>query len=295
MTNQEQMEIKYAPALQKLEVPQFNFEDLKKQISVNIEKYRNLVVTEDAIQDAKKTKADLNRFKTMVDNERKRLKNIYLEPYEKIKPQFDELFSLIDEPVKAINTQIQNFETKEKQEKLAEIEKAYKANIGTLEALVPFSVICKPEWENKANTLKKIEKEMIEAIEKINSDLRVISGFRSDFETSLRTEYLKSFNLEAVLNLKQSLEDQAKYIEEQKAIEEQKTLDKAADVLAETMKEEQKNIETALHVVEPIQEKTYHQCFWVDATKAQLMALNDFLAANNFEFGVIQQKNKAIA
>ncbi len=34
----EKMEIRYAPALPKIEVPQFNFEELKTQITSSIEK-----------------------------------------------------------------------------------------------------------------------------------------------------------------------------------------------------------------------------------------------------------------
>lgn len=291
MTEQGQMQIKYAPALTKPEAPQFNFEEIKTQLTGSLEKYKNLVVTEESIQEAKKTKADLNKFKTMIDDERKRVKRFYEEPYLDVKPKFDELYNLIDEPVKEIDTKLKSFETKEKEQKKADITELYEANIGELKAIVPIQKIYTEQWENKGYTLKKVEKELVDAIEHINSDLRVISNFKSEFETELRATYLEALNLEKVLYKKESLEKQKQYQEEQK----QKAFE-AAEQAKQEVQEEIKveapqpvvqPIKETLKIVEPVKEKVHRQEFFVEATKSQLIGLAEYMDTNGIKYGVL--------
>lgn len=290
----EQMQIKYAPALQQPQEIIFNFEELETQIIANREKYMNLVVSEDAIKEAKDTKAKLNKLKIMLDDERKSKKKWCLEPYNKVEPLYNRLCNLVDEPIKAIDSQIKNFETKEKQKKLAEIEEFYKANVGPLEALVKFSSICKPEWENKTVSMKKIETEMLDQFSKINADLTAIDLLKSEFETEVKSFYLTTFDLSAAMQNNQTLVEQKQALEARaKAVEEEKELDKAADELAETMAQEKETITETLQVVEPIQEKVYTQTFTVvDVTKTQLIALSDFMNKNNIKF-VVSPKQEA--
>lgn len=278
------MEIKYAPALQEQKPITFNFEEIKAELTTSLEKYKNLVVTEDGIKEAKDTKAKLNKFREGIESERKRIKNQCMEPYNAFEKQIKELVAMIEEPVKAIDTQIKTFEEKELSLKQDEIGKIYKANIGVLEAIIPIGKIYNPQWENKTYSLKKIEKEMIAAIEKINSDLRVISGFKSEFETELRTTYLDTFNLEVVLNKKQKLEDQKKFVEEQKQQQAQ-VQEEEKEIVEEVQQPEP--VKETLHVVEPVQEKTYVKKIWVEGTKDQLTTFSQFLKTNNIKYGAI--------
>lgn len=293
MSEQEQMQIKYAPELQEIQAPKFNFEELRLQISASLEKYQKIVVTDDKIPEFKKTKADLNKFKMAIDSERKRVKALYEEPYNAVKPKFDELIKLIDEPVKAIDTQIKNFETKEKEQKKADIKAIYETNIGELKSIVSLDKIYDAQWENKGCSTKKLTKELVGKIEHINSDLRVISGFQSEFETALRTEYLKSLNIVNALDLKQRLEAQKKFQEEQKALEAKKqeqTVEEIKIEMVEAVQETKETIKEALHVI--TSEKKHHLEFWINASKSKIKALDEFLRANDIEFGIIQKAEK---
>lgn len=260
------MEIKYLPALVEPKAVEFNFEEIKAELLENLDKYKNLVVTEDSIQDAKKTKAKLNHFKTMVDEERKRVKRIYEEPYRAIEPKFKELYNLIDEPVLAIDEQIKSFELIELNKKQEQIKEIYSKNIGIFEAIVPLDKIYQKQWDNKTVSLKKIEAEMTEKINKIASDLDVIKNFNSEFETELRASYLETFNFGDVIYKKQKLEEHKKFVESEK--EKEKYLHKQ---------------------IEPKYKKEtiYTRKFYVKATKEQLIELSEFLKLNNIVFGPV--------
>ena len=56
-------------------VIEFNHEELKNFLIEKTSKYNSLVVTEDNIKSAKEDKAKLNKFKTAIENERKRIKS----------------------------------------------------------------------------------------------------------------------------------------------------------------------------------------------------------------------------
>ena len=69
----QELEIKYLKPIELSQID-FNSDELKAQLQENLQKYEGLVVTENAIQEAKKTKADLNKFRTAIETERKRVK-----------------------------------------------------------------------------------------------------------------------------------------------------------------------------------------------------------------------------
>ena len=53
---------------------EFNFAEIKKELAGNLEKYQNMVVTEDAIKDAKADRAKLNKLKEAIEKKRKEIK-----------------------------------------------------------------------------------------------------------------------------------------------------------------------------------------------------------------------------
>lgn len=265
------MEIKYLPELVEPKAVEFNFDEIKAELTSQLEKYNNLVITEETIQEAKKTKANLNHFKTIVDEERKRVKRIYEEPYRAIEPKFKELYSLIDEPVMAIDKQIKYFVEIELNKKQAQIFEIYKKHIGNLEAIVPLERIYQSQWNNKTFTLKKIESSIIEIVNGINTDLNVIKDFNSEFETELRTTYLDNFSFSDVILKKRKLEGQKNFIESQK-----------------------ENVSASETIQTETEIKYYTKDFRVTATKSQLIALSEFLQKNNITFGAVPKEENMI-
>ncbi len=52
-----------------------NYEELKSELSEQLQKYKNIVVTEDSIKEFKADKANLNRLKTALEDKRKEVKS----------------------------------------------------------------------------------------------------------------------------------------------------------------------------------------------------------------------------
>ena len=99
---------------------EFNFDELKTELSARLEKYENLTYTEDAIKTAKEDRSNLNKFKEAIDKRRKEIKKLCLKPYEEFEKRIKELVFLVDKPVMAIDTQIKNFELQKAEAKKAD-------------------------------------------------------------------------------------------------------------------------------------------------------------------------------
>lgn len=104
---------------------EFNFDELKTELTQRLEKYQNLTFTADTVKEAKETKAGLNKFKEAIESRRKEIKKLCLKPYDEFENKVKELTKLIDEPINTINSQIQTFEERRIAQKIAEIKESY--------------------------------------------------------------------------------------------------------------------------------------------------------------------------
>lgn len=93
---------------------QWNYEEVKAWVASRVEEYKNIAYTEDAVKDMKQDRAELNKAKTAIENERKRIKKLCMEPYERFERQVKEVTGLIDEPIGLIDGQLKEIEEKEK-------------------------------------------------------------------------------------------------------------------------------------------------------------------------------------
>ena len=96
---------------------EWNNEELKTAIAKKMEDYKGLVFTEETIADGKKDRADLNKLRGAIDNERKRIKKMCMEPYDKFEKEVKEVLGLVDEQINAIDVQIKEVEQIKREEK----------------------------------------------------------------------------------------------------------------------------------------------------------------------------------
>lgn len=154
-----------------------NLEQLKAELAPRLEKYNNLVVTEDSIKAAKADKSDLNRLKKTIDEQRKQIKKAYLEPYQILENQCKEVIALIDAPIQAIDKQLKAFDDIEKTDKLAKIKATYLSC--TPPAWLTLEKILPEKWANKTEKIDKIETEIKTKIIAIKAEFAEIqSNFR---------------------------------------------------------------------------------------------------------------------
>ena len=186
----------------------WNFEELKEEITKKSSDYLNLVYSDDQIKDAKQDRTNLRKLVTALEDKRKEIKKEVMLPYEDFAVKEKELVEIINGAIENIDTQVKGYEEGKRQEKLTKVKEIYKECIG--DRTVPFEKIFKESWPNVSTTLKSIKEEIITIREKIDGDLKIINAENSPYIYEMKEEYLKGFDLMAAMAKKQQLEDTAK-------------------------------------------------------------------------------------
>lgn len=260
----------------------FNFEDLKNQITERVAYYNVLVVTEDSIKDAKKDKASLNSLKTAIEDRRKQIKKQYLEPYEALEKQCKELVSLIDSPIKSIDSQLQVFEEKLIQEKWLLIENYYKSEVKELEVLVPLEKILPQKWKNKGESTESICNAIGDTLDRIRNELETIESLNSEYKSQMIDVYLRDYSLNKAIAEQKRLEEQKQAMTKLKA--------EQARVKIETPAPEIKKIEPVA-TPEPIRsepQKLYKVTFSVVGEADSIKKLGEYMKLNNLKYEVVK-------
>lgn len=173
------------------QVIEFNFEELKKEITDKAELYKNMVYTDDTIKEAKADKATLNKFITALEDKRKEVKKQCLQPYEEFEKQIKELVVIVDEPVKLINQQVKAYEDKKKADKLEKIKEFWEST--THPDWLTCKAIFDQKWLKATTSMKKVQEAIVERLEQVALDLNTL-------------ESLPEFAFEAVETYKNTLD-----------------------------------------------------------------------------------------
>lgn len=107
----------------------FNYEELKAELTSKVSFYETLVYTDDQIKDAKADRVKLRKLKDALNSERIRREREYMQPFNVFKAQINEIIGIIDKPIAVIDEQVKAFDEKRKAEKQKAIEELF-ATIG---------------------------------------------------------------------------------------------------------------------------------------------------------------------
>lgn len=184
----------------------FNFEELKTELTERLQHYNTLVVTDDAIKEAKADLAKLRKLRDAIETRRKEVKRQCMAPYNAFETQVKELTALIDAPVAAINSQIKSFEEQEKEKKHVEIENAYDALVpAVLKEIIPLARILDQRWLNKSTTMKSIQEEIITRIQRVNVDMTLLDMVDPKYMAAVRAKYIETLDITIALTHRDEL------------------------------------------------------------------------------------------
>jgi hypothetical protein len=195
----------------------FNFEELKKELSDGLQKYKGMVVTEDGIKDAKSDRAKLNALYKAIDDKRKEIKKECMKPYDAFERKAKVLLEMIGSTSGEIDKQIKGFDELKKEEKRKEIEQFYSDEVGELRDLLSFNKIYNDRWLNATYKLTDIQAEITAIVQKVNEDLAVINDLRGDFITECKSKYLQTLDLSGALSYMRQLELDKQKLDEYEA------------------------------------------------------------------------------
>lgn len=159
-----------------------NLDQVELSIREKVAEYSAVVVTEDTIKDGKKFLADIRKEKKTLDDERKAIKNKWMEPYNAFEKRAKEIIALYDEPVNIINGQLAEYEENRKKLKRQAIQEAYDFVKGDLADWLPLKKIYNPKWENATYSDKKVREDMELVFDQMKVSISTIKTMNSEFE-----------------------------------------------------------------------------------------------------------------
>lgn len=208
------------------QIPQkvsWNYAEIKAALLEKVAYYNTVVYDETQEKAAKSDKAELNKLKKALNDERIRQEKEYMIPFNEFKGQVKELCDIIDSSVKSIDSQVKKFDDDRKAKKRIEAQQVFEFNndIGWL----TFEQIFNPKWLNASTTLISIKQEIVERIEQIKKEIATLEHIEySDVAIAAYKNYL---DLTAAVNEAQRI---AQYEKARKIREEELAKQKMAEV-----------------------------------------------------------------
>ena len=287
----------------------WNFEELKKEITEKAEMYGSLVYTDENIKEAKVDRAKLNKFIKVLEDKRKDVKKMMLEPYTQFESQVKELVSIIGEANDNIASQVKAYTEKLREEKREKVKEIYDKAMSVegaegIAEILTFDRVFKESFLNSSTTFKSIVNEIEDLRDRVRHDLEVINADTGEYQFEMKQAYLKNLDMTEAISVKQQFEENARKkaeyeakrkaeMEERKAREEaeaQKVVQAGKQVVVEQQPEETQQEVEATKIVEATvtEERKFTVSFKVYGTQKQLREPKEFLTSNNIEYGPIQ-------
>lgn len=226
-----------------LKAIEWNYEELKAELSQKLEDYKGLVYTEEQIKEAKADRAKLNALATAIDSKRKEIKKQCLQPYEQFEAQIKDLLALIKEPVSLIDTQIKDFEEEKKKKKLEEVKELFeklKTEAGEELEFISFEQIFEEKFLNASISLKMVETVISNKFNSIKCNLKTIADLK-EYSFEAAEVYKETLNLNEALEKAKYMVDMA----ERKKAEEEKREQEKNEEIKEVAQDPQEAEETA--------------------------------------------------
>lgn len=187
----------------------FNYEELKAELMRKASVYASLVYTEDQIKEAKADRANLNRLKKALNDERIRREKEYMQPFSTFKAQITEIISIIDKPCAVIDKQVKAFEDQQKEEKLNAIREYFNGHpsVEGIETL-RLEQIFVDKWLNASVSMKSIKEAIDTKMGQIMDDLAVVANLPS-YAFEARQMYLSTLDLAKAVSEAHRLQEMA--------------------------------------------------------------------------------------
>ena len=266
---------------------QFNYEELKQELTEKVSMYETMVYTDDQIKEAKSDKANLNKLKKALNDERIRREREYMQPFNDFKIKISEIISIIDKPVAVIDKQVKAFDEKKKQEKLEAVKKLFE-ELNTYEWL-KFEQIFNERWLLASVSMRQAQDGIEGWLNEIKTNLDILANM-PEFSFEATEVYKSTLDVQKALNEGKRLAEMIKRKQEQERLQKEaeertKAEAKAREELLEVHKPEPEPVPKA--TTEPVEQSQWIS-FKALLTVPQALALKRFFEENKIEFQPIK-------
>ncbi|MGL4655329.1 MAG: exonuclease domain-containing protein [Sarcina sp.] len=180
----------------------WDYEELKNSLSDNLEPFKNLIYSKDEIKIAKEDKAKLNKLKKAIDDKKKAIKKICMEPFTEVDKQAKELIALVSEPIEYIDSIVKDITDKEKEEKRKNIRAYFDTKSECFgefaDEVFESKSFYSEAWENKTAKMSNIQSCIDDKINKISNDILIIQESDWEYKTLILDEYFKNLSIDDV-------------------------------------------------------------------------------------------------
>ena len=255
---------------------QFNYDELKNALTEKCHEYEVMVYTDDQIKIAKSDRANLNKLKKALNEERLRREREYMAPFTEFKDKINEIISIIDKPASLIDARVKEFEQKKKEEK-KEIIAAEFEKIGFPE-YITLEKIWDESWLNSSCSIARVREDFKSVAYRDGKNMEMLNDLPEySFEA---IEFYKQ-----TLDVTQALEKANEFIRIAKA-------KKAAE--EETKKQEEVPFSAMPEPVEevevvPVDEPRVWVSFKAYLSVSEARELNSFFNYNKIKFEPIKK------
>lgn len=253
----------------------FNYEELKAELIERTAKYETMVYGEEQIKAAKEDRANLNKLKKALNDERIRREKEYMQPFNVFKSQINEIISIIDKPILMIDGQVKEFEESKKKEKAELIAMIFDCTEHP--EWLTLEQIFNQKWLNASVNQKTVTEEIDNKIAEINRNLDTLQ-ILPDFSFEA-TEIYKT-----TLDINKALEEGKRLAEIQKKKAEEVEKMKMAAMMPTPDAEALNNMAEA--ATENVPEKEWIS-FKALLSTEDAQALAQFFRSRNIEYKAV--------
>lgn len=271
----------------------WNADEISAEIEKKVGYYKTLVYTDEQVLEAKKDRATLNKFIAALKAKDKEIKELCLAPYDEFHKRMLEIIKQVEEPAALIDTQIKEFEDKQKADKTKAIDELFKSK--GFQPWVRLEQLWNPKWLNKTCSMRQVEADLNAAMYQIGNDIFVINQQGDGVQAAL-AEYKRTLKLTSAIEAAQN------YIAAKQAEEAEKARKAAAAQVvgiedAEEAVPGMVQAQTPVAPAAPAQASVYDNSeiperreifFKVFCSKEELIALNNFLRTRGYIFRQIK-------
>lgn len=266
------------------DVIQFNYDELKQELTEKVSMYETMVYTDDQIKQAKADKASLNKLKKALNDERIRREKEYLQPFNEFKAKINEIISIIDKPVAVIDKQVKEYEEKCKKDKRQTILEYFNTRKPSFPEWLTIEQIFDDRWLNASTSMKSIKDNIDGWINRINGELTTLESL-PQFSFEATEEYKRT------LDINRAIAEGKRLADIQKRKEEQERLKAEQEAEKQPQEAPQKKLEE--HMTPPVEEQKQakEDAQWISfsayLTVPQALELKEFFNSRNIDFKAI--------
>ena len=194
---------------------QWNYADIEEYLKAVTERYRNLVVTDENVEDMGKVKREVVSLRTHLQKFERATKTKLKKPVDDFTMQCRDLYQIIAAVEEPLNAQLQIYEDRRIADVKAQIQREIAAKaqaLGVRDAYLE-QVVCNSKWTNKtakwSETVVEIDHELVrlKAVQQADDDREQLRRDRQEMARMYVEQANASYGLRSPLQAEEILTD----------------------------------------------------------------------------------------